>query len=312
MKDKDWFPSKKLIDETALKMREAYKNGFGSEYKIRRNSLLTLLYSDVQQSIGAYENENKNALYIYFLDLLSDDITLKWAKKDDMENQSFTGYLSTTLKWRSRAQMKMGKQGYDIDTIINRKPEEVNSDVPAIVQEEDGNEVFIYEKAKHKKNDNDKIYAPEMQDDNKISDMLNLVLDKMKLVIENTRQKNSKVCNRTFSSEFFMLKYIPYSDGRRLKDFSNQFEAVTYYSLFGFLMESDIIDPATVNSIDDIFKCYVPEKYCTQNGFVKMIPHNVTCEYLTKFHEIEKTASQLSDIYRSYMKAMNKPNTTTE
>lgn len=306
MKDKDWFPSKKLIDETALKMREAYRNGHAAEYKLRRNSLLTLLYSDVQQSIGAYENENKNALYIYFLDLLSDDITLKWAKKDDMENQSFTGYLSTTLKWRSSAQTKMGKQGYDIDTIINRKTEEVNSDVSAIVQEEDGNEFLIYEKAKHKKNDNDKIYAPEMQDDNKISDMLNLALDKMKFVIEKTKQKNSKICKRTFSSEQIMLYYIPYSDGRLLKQVSTQFEAVTYYSLFGFLMESDIIDPATVNSIDDIFKCHVPRKYYTKEGKeIKMIPHSVTCEYLKKFHEVEKTASQLSDIYRSYMEAMN-------
>ena len=152
-----------------------------------------------------------------------------------------------------------------------------------------------------------------MQDDNKISDMLSLVLDKMKFVIEKTKQKNSKVCNRTFSSEHIMLYYIPYSDGRLLKQVSTQFEAVTYYSLFGFLMESDIIDPATVNSIDDIFKCHVSGKYYTEEGKErKMIPHNVTCEYLKKFHEIKKTASQLSDIYRSYMKAMNKPNTTTE
>ena len=295
MKDKDWFPSKKLIDETALKMREAYRNGHAAEYKIRRNSLLTLLYSDVQQSIGAYENENKNALYIYFLDLISDDITLKWAKKDNMENQSFTGYLSTTLKWRSGAQTKMGKQGYDIDTIINRKNEDVCKDVPETIKIGD-DEFNILENES----------GPEIEYDFDRLTAFREVLDRILFDINKTRQKNSKICKRTFSSEQIMLYYIPYSDGRLLKQVSTQFEAVTYYSLFGFLMESDIIDPATVNSIDDIFKCHVPQKYYTKEGKeIKMIPHSVTCEYLKNFHEVEKTASQLSDIYRSYMEAMN-------
>ena len=300
MKDKDWFPSKKLIDETALKMKEAHDKGFEAEYRNKQKALRALLFSDVAQKDGLFYKDK--IAYDVFIKLISENIIDKWTNNTDQKEPSFVGYLAVSISFKAKTAKKLVRNGYDSDIAVNRKKDENKKLVPETVKIGD-DEFNILENES----------GPEIEYNfDRLVD-LREALDKIKCVIDKTRQKNSKVCNRTFSSEHIMLYYIPYSDGRLLKQVSNQFEAVTYYSLFGFLMESDIIDPATVNSIDDIFKCHVPGKYYTKEGKeIKMIPHNVTCEYLKKFHEIEKTASQLSDIYRSYMKAMNKPNTTTE
>ena len=298
MKDKDWFPSKKLIDETALKMKEAHDKGFEAEYKNKKIALVNLLYTDVLAKGGLhYIKPLYEEIFqkLVFEPTINGDIMDVWSKKEYTESSSFTNYLAVTISKRSKPLLDFVYSSEQAYTESHKKKIDEMTD-SEVTYNEDGEELSLYDK------------APSYDDDIDPEKLENIrqVLDIFKAVIDKTRQKNSKICKRTFSSEQIMLYYIPYSDGRLLKQVSTQFEAVTYYSLFGFLMESDIIDPATVNSIDDIFKCHVPQKYYTKEGKeIKMIPHSVTCEYLQKFHEVEKTASQLSDIYRSYMEAMN-------
>ena len=256
---RDWFPSKKLIDETALKMKEAHKSGYKAEVQALKLKITQFMLDDLKPYVdsinetyvdsldkgtdyGSVSNDILQRFYDYIIELLftKDAIDIWLNRKEEKEKMIIEKYGDDSFvryflgKYREdmnrngrKARIKSSKGS---DTYVFFSDGDLERYVSDTIIDDDGEK-----KSRTDNMPDDRISIERTTDVDRLVD-LKAILDKMKLVIENTRQKNSKVCNRTFSSEFFMLKYIPYSDGRRLKDFSNQFEAVTYYSLFGFLM----------------------------------------------------------------------------
>jgi len=272
---KEWFPSKDNIEEIALKMKEAYDNGFSTEYLNHKTNLINMLFADMIANDRSAEKElNWDAITSV---IVEHKMIEKWMAKDD---RSFIGYLIKSIKNQKNDIFRKNKND---DMLLHDLSND--KDTPGIFDNVSSpQKPFFFERLEDLRFVLDVYYA--------------LIFGNKMYDIKSTREADSRLCNQVFSSESIMLDYLEYCKEELLREIKTEFEAVTFYSFFAYFMESDCIDASEVNSIEELMLCYIPQRYRKADGHVvKMLPREDVSKYIEKEHDCDKSDDKLSWLY---------------